>query len=288
MDQPFIDIYKPVYKRAVVAAAFSPRLGAVLNEAHRLLKILGTAPIIVHVGEDNLSTRSKLEQAIEKSDFKEHPPIFVIRSGQPNDVLVQVAGEYRADLIVAGALKKEGLFKYYFGSIARNLARSAPCSVMLFSDPRIKPAPLHKIHCVVDYGNHEAELADDFSAKIAHKAQNSELYLTHTFQISEWEGKKEIPNEAQTIKSIYNREDKRLGKYLEKFELGGLSVTTRCLYDKTRSVTLDFSREVKADMFIVPTQKNRMGILDRLFPQDLELALMELPCSLLLVRKSQT
>ncbi len=272
----------------MVAAAFSPRLGAVLNEAHRLLKFLGTAPIIVHVGEDNLSTRTKLEEAIEKSDFRDHPPIFLIRSGTPTEVLMQVAREYKADLIVAGALKKEGLFKYYFGSIARNLARSAPCSVMLFSDPQVKPKPLHKIHCIVDYENPEAETAVNISAKLALFAQHSELYLTHTFRIPEWEGKKEIPNEAKQIRTIYKQEDKRLARYLKKFDLSGLSVTTRCLYDKSRSVTLDFTREIEANIFIVPTEKNRLGILDRLFPHELELALMELPCSLLLVRKSST
>ena len=99
---------EPVFKKAVVAAAFSPRLTAVLNESHRLLKLLGTWPIIIHVGEETPSERSKLEEAIDRSDFRDHPPICFVRNGHPADVLIDIAREYKADLIVAGALKKEG------------------------------------------------------------------------------------------------------------------------------------------------------------------------------------
>jgi nucleotide-binding universal stress UspA family protein len=277
----------PIFKKAVVGVAFSPRLNAVLNEAHRLLKILGTWPIIVHVGEDTSSNRIKLEEAIERSNFKNHPPIFLIRSGSASDVLVSVAKEYHADLIVAGALKKEGLFKYYFGSVARNLARNAPCSVMLFTDPHVKPEPMEKLHLAAEY-DPEAELAVNVASSVASSAGTKELYITHTFQIPAWEEKKQVPRETDEIKKIYQKEDEKLQKFLKKFDFYGFSVHTRCLYERNRATTLNFTRQVHASLLIIAAPINRLGLWDRLFPQNLELALQNLPCSLLLTRKSST
>ena len=279
--------YEPIFKRAVVAAAFSPRLIAVLNEAHRILKILGTWPIIVHVGEDTVANRTKLEEGIERSNFKDHPPIHLIRTGHPADVLIEVAKEYHADLIVAGAMKKEGLFKYYLGSVARNLARHAPCSVLLFTDPQINPKPIEKIHCAVEYDD-ESRLAVEVAANIAYYAGTRDLYLTHSFRMQQWEDRKKFPEDTEEIKKVYKEEEEKLRKFLGQFNFWNLQYHIQCLYENSRSSTLKFTREMGADLFIVTGPRNRLGLWDRLFPHDLELALMDLPCSLLLVRKSQT
>ncbi|MBD3378764.1 hypothetical protein GF406_27300 [candidate division KSB1 bacterium] len=273
---------EPIYKRAVVAAGFSPRLTAILNESHRLLKILGTWPIIVNVGEDNPANKHRLEEAIERSNFRDHPPIFMIRSGPAADVLMDVAKEYHADLIVAGALKKEGLFKYYFGSVARNLARNAPCSVMLFTEPQVKPDELKKIHCAVEYDN-EAHMAVQVATNIAYYSGAQELYLTHTFRTSDLD-----ENQAKEIRKIYADEDNKLKEFLSQFDFSGINHHTRSLHDSNRQSTLSFTRDIDADLLVVASSRDRLGLWDRLFPHDLELALQNLPCSLLLTRPSQT
>ncbi len=277
----------PIYKRAVVAAGFSPRLTAILNESHRLLKILGTWPIIINVGEDTLANKHRLEAAIERSNFCEHPPIFMIRPGPAADVLMDVAKEHHADLIVAGALKKEGLFKYYFGSIARGLARNAPCSVMLFTEPRVKPDELKKIHCAVEYDD-EAHMAVQVAANIAYYSGSRELYLTHTFRTSDFDEVKTKERQASEIRQIYADEDKKLKDFLSQFDFSGITHHTRCLHDSNRQTTLSFTRDVDADLLVVAASRDRLGLWDRLFPHDLEIALQNLPCSLLLTRPTQT
>jgi len=274
---------EPVFKKAVVAAAFSPRLKAVLNESHRLLKLLGAWPIIIHVGEETPSERSKLEEAIDRSDFRDHPPICFVKNGHPAEVLIDVAREYKADLIVAGALKKEGFLKYYIGSVARNIARNAPCSVLLMTDPQVKPQPIKKIHCAVEYDK-EAELAVNVAADIALEVGTKDLYFTHTFREPELEDKKSIFNNTQKIKDIYKKEDYQLKKFLTQFDIPGIAYNTRCLFEKSRSVTLDFTHEIQADLFIVHGPRSKLNLWDRLFPHQLELALQNLPCSILMTR----
>ncbi|MBN2410955.1 universal stress protein [candidate division KSB1 bacterium] len=274
---------EPVFKKAVVAAAFSPRLTAVLNESYRLLKLLGTWPIIIHVGEETPSERSKLEEAIDRSDFRDHPPICFVRNGHPADVLIDVANEYNADLIVAGALKKEGFLKYYIGSVARTIARNAPCSVLLMTDPQVKPQPIQKIHCAVEY-DQVASLAVKVAIDIGMEVGTKDLYFTHTFREPELEDKKGMFNNTQKIKDIYKKEDYQLKKFLSQFDFSGIAYNTRCLYEKSRSVTLDFTREIKADLFILHGPRSKLDLWDRLFPHNLELALQNLPCSILMTR----
>ena len=276
---------KVVFNRAVVAAAFSPRLVAVLNEAHRLLKFLGTWPIIVHVGEDNPSNHIRLEEAVERSEFRDHPPICLVRSGHPAEALIGVAHEYDADLIVAGALKKEGLFKYYLGSVARKLARNAPMSVLLQTDPQVKPQPLRKIHCAVEY-DEESKNAVQIACSIAALNDTRDLYVTHSFRMPGWEEKKNFPVDIEEIRSIYHSEDTRLEKFLKQFKSCGLPYHMQSIYENSRSTTLNFTRQLEANMLIVPASKSRTGLWNRIVPHDMELALQNLPCSLLLVRKS--
>jgi nucleotide-binding universal stress UspA family protein len=274
---------KVVFKKAIVAAAFSPRLHAVMNQAHYMLKLLGTWPVIVHVGEETHATRTRLEEEIDRTHFKKHPPICLVRSGQPADVLSQVAKEQNADLIVAGALTKEHGFKYYLGSVARNLARSAPCSVLLFSDPLVKPHPISRIHCAVAYDKEE-ELAVRISAELAFWSSAKDLYFTHSFKKPEWQDKKSSPSDPTEFKKAYQVEDKKLQEFLSKLDFIDKEYTARSLYEKNRSVTLSFTREVKADMLVVPGPKSQLGLWDRLFPHDIELALQNLPCSLLITK----
>ncbi len=274
---------EPVFKRAVVAAAFSPRLTAVLNESHRLLKMMGTWPIIVHAGDETASQRIKLEEAIDQSNFKKHPPICFVRNGNPADVLIDVAKEYDADLIVAGALKKEGFLKYYLGSVARSIARHAPCSVLLMTEPQIKPMPLQRIHCAVEYDD-EARLAVQVAINIAQELGTRDLFFTHTFRIPDLADKKTLSNDAKKIKDIYKKEDDKLKSFIAEFDTEGISFQTRCLNEKSRSTTLDLTREIMADLFIVHGPRSRLNLWDRLFPQQLELALQNLPCAMLMTR----
>lgn len=273
----------PVFAKAVVAAAFSPRITAVLNEAHRILKLLGTWPIIVHVGDESPTTRVRLEEAIDRSHFGEHPPVCIIQHGNPADVLIQVAVEHKADLIVAGALAKEGLFKYYLGSVARTIARQAPCSVLLFTEPQVKPQPLHKIHCAVEY-REGAQSAVRVAAALAAYARTRYLYYTHSFTSEEIEEKRRVENRSELIRQFYQKEDEKLKSYIKGVGVEDVQYEARCLYDYARSTTLNFTREVQADLFIIHGPTDRFSLWNRMFGQDLELALQHLPCSVLLTR----
>ncbi len=274
---------EPIFKKAVVAAAFSPRLTAVLNEAHRILKLLGAWPIIVHVGDESPVTRMRLEDAIDRSNFNDHPPICLIQHGNPVDVLFETAQDYNADLIVAGALAKEGLFKYYLGSVARSIARQAPCSVLLFTEPQVKPRPIEKIHCAVEY-REGSQKAVRVAADIAVYSGSRYLYYTHTFTGEELEEKRKVENRAERVRQFYQKEDEKLQAFIKGAGVDDIPHESRCLFDQARSTTLNFTRDMQTDLFVIHGPTDRFSLWNRMFGQDLELALHHLPCSLLLTR----
>ena len=108
--------------------------------------------------------------------------------------------------------------------------------------------------------------------------------VTHSFKRAEWQERKQLPDDTDEIKRVYHEEDRQLENFLKQFEFFGKSYTCRSLYERSRAVTLTFTREINADLFIVPGPRNRLGLWDRLFPHDLELALQNLPCSILITK----
>ena len=53
-----------------------------------------------------------------------------IATGLPVQVLVAAAREWQADLIVTGTHGRQGLDRFFFGSVAYDVAAHAPCSVL--------------------------------------------------------------------------------------------------------------------------------------------------------------
>ena len=275
--------FEPIFKRAVIAAALSPRLSAVLNEACSFLRLLGTHATIVNIGEDGSETREKIETAIHQSFFKDYAHSLLIHPGQPAEGLLEIAARMKADLVIAGALGKEGLVKYVMGSTARRIAWHAPCSVLLFIDPQVQPRTIQNIHCAVEY-DRKAQSAVKIAAQLAMIIDVNNMYFTHTFRMPKsLELKKDIIDSKKIIR-MYQREDQHLKNYLSRHEFYGHSFQTQCLLERNKSVTLTFTKEVAADLFILPGPRNNSNLWDRLIRIDQEFSLQNLPCSTLLTR----
>ncbi len=56
-----------------------------------------------------------------------------LRLGSPREVIVQVASDIQADLLVIGSHSKRSIFKVALGGTAQHVSRRAPCQVVLVS-----------------------------------------------------------------------------------------------------------------------------------------------------------
>jgi nucleotide-binding universal stress UspA family protein len=53
------------------------------------------------------------------------------REGDPADVIIQVANEQEADLIIVGSSGLTGIRRFLLGSVSSKVSHHAPCSVMI-------------------------------------------------------------------------------------------------------------------------------------------------------------
>jgi nucleotide-binding universal stress UspA family protein len=53
------------------------------------------------------------------------------REGDPAEVIIQVASEQQADLIIVGSRGLTGIKRFLLGSVSEKVSRHAPCSVMI-------------------------------------------------------------------------------------------------------------------------------------------------------------
>jgi nucleotide-binding universal stress UspA family protein len=59
------------------------------------------------------------------------PVSKILRLGSPRDVIVEVASEVGADLLVIGSHSKRGLLDFALGDTARHVSTHAPCLVLM-------------------------------------------------------------------------------------------------------------------------------------------------------------
>ena len=57
----------------------------------------------------------------------------ILRTGNPRDVIVQVATAIKADLLILGSHSKRGLLDIALGGTAQQVGKAAPCLVVLVS-----------------------------------------------------------------------------------------------------------------------------------------------------------
>src|SRR5438132_10476592 len=57
----------------------------------------------------------------------------ILRTGNPRDVIVQVATAIKAELLILGSHSKRGLLDIALGGTAQQVGKSAPCLVVLVS-----------------------------------------------------------------------------------------------------------------------------------------------------------
>jgi nucleotide-binding universal stress UspA family protein len=58
-----------------------------------------------------------------------------VREGQPAEVIIDVANQEQADLIVVGSRGLTGIKRYLLGSVSSKVSQHAPCSVMIVRAP---------------------------------------------------------------------------------------------------------------------------------------------------------
>jgi nucleotide-binding universal stress UspA family protein len=77
----------------------------------------------------------KTEAKLRAAGFSVSP---ALQEGDPKSKIIDVAKEWKADLIVLGSHGRKGLQRFLMGSVAESVARHAECSVEIVRIPGAK------------------------------------------------------------------------------------------------------------------------------------------------------
>lgn len=212
----------------------------------------------------------------------------VFSPGEPVGAILESVKQNGIDLLILGALQRENFLKYYIGSIARKITRKASCSVMLLINPSIEQLPCK--HIVVNGLEDEKTPATISAAFFVAEALSSEKITiveeVYNTDIGNVQDDKSLRKSTLLKEKISRREDSRIQKILEDIpqkHKENKQVGTQPIFGKRGYSIGHYAQVVRADLLVMNAPK-ASGFLDRLFPQDLEHILTELPTDILIVQ----
>lgn len=269
-----------------VAIAFSPRLEAILCEAKRLSDIFKAKLVLIHVGKHSAKKEQELHQLVIKHNFRPHSYSTVWEDGHPVDTILEICKNNVVDLLIAGAVEKESVFKYYIGSVSREICRKAKCSVLMLIEPSIATTILKNI--VVNGIDHpKTEHTINASVYFAN-AEGAKMITivreSHTPVLTMGLAESSTKNEIDQVKKDLEKEgNKKIYETIENLDKGNLDIKVKSITGKSGYSISTFAKSIKADLLVINSTDTHLTILDRIFTHDIEYILADLPCNLLIV-----
>ena len=273
-------------KKILIGIAFSPNLKPNIFEAIRMANMFGAQLVGVHVGEKTNKKENQLADLILEAPKLKYPIKTVWQKGKPVDVILNTAVNEKIDLLVLGALQQENLYKYYVGSVARELTRKASCSVLLLIKPSVERVKCN--HIVVN-GLKDKRTTETIEASFLVSKALECKRITIVEEISQKEIEVKVSDDYSLRKANINkeklkrREDSRVNKILGNIRTDGISVKIQSIFGK-RGYSIGHYAKVKRADLLVMNAPSKTSILDRIFPHDIEYILTELPTDVLIVK----
>lgn len=276
-----------MYQKVALAIAFSPRMEALIAEAKKLVSVFEGELVLIHVGAQTPELESQLTDILSKhcNDLKRIKTIW--REGKPAKTILKICVEENVNLLVLGALKKEGLLTYYLGSVARKIIRKSPCDVLTLIDPRIHTTNFEKVvinGTQLDF-TPEVIRRSLLFCQAVHTQQVSILNEIKMYGLLMGNASEGTEDEASfTRRRLVQDEIAYVEDILAELDPGDLKINIKVTGGKWATELAKYCEKISADLLIVGDDLN-LTFFDRLFPHDLEELLSSLPCNLLLFKK---
>lgn len=279
-----------IFKKLGLAVTFSPNAEALLKTAKRLQDLFESQLCLIHVGEKNKSSESQMFEMLKSAGIDEKSSELVWQTGEPSKVIINTCSSKGVDLLIAGALEKESVLKYYIGSVARTIMREAECSVLILTNPNENQTPFQKFYAQVEYSDiGEYTLRKAYEFALAEKAHSlsliKEIQLPGlAITISDGSSTQETEKRRTDWQ---NEEELKLKVFAKELNLSNINLNTIVLHGKQGWESSNYVKENGGDIFIVPSPAKKLKLFDRIFQHDIEFIIKQIPCALLII-KSRT
>lgn len=277
-----------LYRNAGLAVTFSPRLDALLAEAAHREAFLFSTLSLIHAGPATSKSEDGFRKALKRAGLPEDTPIY-FEEGQPDEAILRAVRRLDIDFLIAGAIERERAYRYYMGSVAHNLVRQSPCSLLLFTEPSVEPQPFRNVCLVTDY------------------SEGSLIALVKTLRYAEREGAERVfvlralsqYGEALVLseglrreqateyqKSNLQEEMALLQDFVDAAGHTEVPVEPYCIPGHPGTVIARFVPDHSVDLLVMSSSARFGHFFERLFPSDMEWLLREIPCNMWVVREA--
>lgn len=281
--------YQP-FKTLLFGFAYSPKLEINILETCRIAHFFQARLILLHVGEHTEEKEKKLLGILHRGEHEDLEIVPHWREGKPIPTILHACKEFNVDLLVLGALQHENLFQFYVGSIARKLTRKVSCSVLLLIKPSVERVPCqHVVVNGLDAPGTPFAIAMAFYAAyvlgarqitVVEEILQKEIHVTV-------EDDRSLKRAAIMKERLKMREESRVRKVIESLpeeHRRNIKVKTQSIFGKRGYSIGHYAEVVRADLLVMNAPE-RTGLMDRIFPHDIEHILSDLPTDLLIIRK---
>jgi nucleotide-binding universal stress UspA family protein len=278
------------FKSMLFGFAFSPNLEANIFETSRIAHFFKAKLILLHVGRKNEEKAAIINAFLEKTEHRDISVEIKWVEGKPVETILEACKRFEVDLLVLGALQHENIYQFYVGTIARKLTRKVHCSVLLLIKPSVVRVPCQ--HVVVngfDAPETPVAITDAFYVAKAFGAQQ----ITIVEEILQKEIHVTVEDDKSLIRAnimkerLEQREESRVRKLINDLPealVKNIKVKTQSIFGK-RGYSIGHYAEVARADLLVMNAPSKTGLLDRIFPHDIEYILTDLPTDLLIIRK---
>lgn len=276
-----------MYQKIALAIAFSPTTEALIAETKRLKDLHQASLVLIHIGKKTQELEQKLLAILKKHAVDPKQTKIIWEEGKPAKKIIQICNTEKVDLLVAGAMKKEVLFTYYLGSIARKIIRKADCSVLVLIEPSEQAAAFKKI---VINGTQQPQTPYVIgkAVEICKLEQAAQVFILNEIKMYGLQmatiGEENEEEATKQRKKMVNDEIRYVEDILKTINQDGLKITIKITSGRWAHELAKFSENIQADLLILGGHEN-LTFFDRLFPHDIEDILGNLPCNLLIVKK---
>ena len=278
------------FKRIATAMGFSPMAKANLAEVHRIAKRCEAQMYVFHIGEWNDRCETTYTGLLSELGIPNSDVVLVCKQGDPKEELRSLCQENSIDLLALGALVRENMFKVFTVSIARDVCRKAKVSLLLLTHSRLEGMPCERI--VVNGLDHPKTLDTiRTSLWLGSKLGSKELFvvdeLSEKSLIKPDDDKSQL-NSTRKRKQIEREQHSRIEGLLKNCQVPvNLEIKEQHVFGKRGYTIAHYAKAKRADLLVVNSPDTKLRFLDRIFKNDLEYILADLPSDVLIVHTTK-
>ena len=267
----------PQIERVGAAMTLTPYSDVVLAEASRFAQRLETPLTLIHTGASEAESREYLEATAARLSVP-HERHVIWNQKDPCQALLAAASENGIELLVVGAFEGPLVKRRRFLSpVARCLAESAGCSLLLVVHPRTEKQEFRRIVAITDFSEcskvacrQALWLAEKDSAEWVCIVSIHTVFMDARAGIGASDGK---------LARTRGEEEELMESFVADLSPARVSLDWRVIDATTGLAACDFAEEMEADLLVLPGHNRPGGRV----PAMADWALQVVPCSLWIV-----